>query len=157
MARAAETTATRLHERRLSAITCWAEMLLELGRPTVVIDELISVAEQHPLREPLTGLLMLALYRDGRGAEALTRYHQTRQALAEELGVEPGRELRRLFERILVDDPALTVISPAEPIGPVAAPPAPRRNCHRMCSGSPVASAIWPCSMRCSKARRLPR
>ncbi|WP_089243502.1 AfsR/SARP family transcriptional regulator [Asanoa hainanensis] len=108
--RAAELAATRLTERRLSALTRWAEVLLEFGQPAVVVDELVAEVDRHPLREPLTTVLMLALCQAGRGAEALARYHQIRRALASELGVEPGRELRRLFERILADDPALTAV-----------------------------------------------
>ena len=61
----------------------------------------------HPLRERLTGQLMLALYRSGRQAEALDAYRDARTTLVEELGLEPGEELSELQRRILVHDPAL--------------------------------------------------
>jgi DNA-binding SARP family transcriptional activator/Tfp pilus assembly protein PilF len=102
--RVAEAVATRLQERRLSAITQWAEIVLELGQHAAMVEELMPVVDEFPLREPLAGLLVLALYRCGRGAEAVARYHQTRQALADELGVEPGRQLQGLFEQILRTD-----------------------------------------------------
>ncbi|GIH10848.1 SARP family transcriptional regulator [Rhizocola hellebori] len=105
--RHAEALAARLHEQRLSAVTQWAQATLELGRHGAVVEELTALAEQVPTREPLTGLLMLALYRSGRGAEAIICYHHTRQRLADELGIEPSQELRRLFEQILTSDPAL--------------------------------------------------
>jgi DNA-binding SARP family transcriptional activator/tetratricopeptide (TPR) repeat protein len=105
--RVAGAAGARLEERRLSAIASWAEICLELGWHAKIVDELVAVVERHPLREPLAVLLILALYRSGRAAESLVWYHRVRRALAEELGVEPGTELRRLFERVLAADPTL--------------------------------------------------
>src|SRR5678816_2830204 len=62
---------------------------------------------EHPLRERLRGQLMLALYRSGRQAEALEAYRQTRDLLAEQLGLDPGGELRDLERMILLQDRAL--------------------------------------------------
>ena len=79
--------------------------------------------QAHPLRERLRAQLMLALYRSGRQAEALDAYADARRALVEELGLEPGRELRELQQAILAHDPALDVkpgLAPAAlPVGTV--------------------------------------
>jgi DNA-binding SARP family transcriptional activator len=120
--RFAATAGAHLEERRLSAVTEWAQIALKLGRHTAVADELITVVDEHPLREPLTGLLMLALQRSGRTAEALVRYHRIRKALAEDLGIDPGSELRTLYDQILATDPALD----HQPIAPVGRNDLPR-------------------------------
>jgi len=80
---------------------------LECGRHSELIGELESLVDEHPLREGLRAQLMLALYRSGRQAESLQLYHDTRRALVEELGVEPGRSLQELFSQLLRQDPAL--------------------------------------------------
>jgi DNA-binding SARP family transcriptional activator len=96
--------APRLAELRLQTLELRIDADLHLGRHAQVIAELRRLADAHPLRERLHGQLMLALYRDGRQAEALAAYQDARTVLVEELGIEPGRELRRLHERILADD-----------------------------------------------------
>ena len=80
---------------------------LALGRDDELVPELEALVEREPLRERLRGQLMLALYRAGRQAEALEAYHGARRALVDELGVEPGRQLRALQQAILEQDPAL--------------------------------------------------
>jgi DNA-binding SARP family transcriptional activator/tetratricopeptide (TPR) repeat protein len=80
---------------------------LQLGRHAEVSGELRQLAVAHPLREHLHALLMLALYREGRQAEALAAYRQARQMLIEELGTEPGPELQQMHQQILAADPAL--------------------------------------------------
>lgn len=97
----------RLQERRLAVLEERIEADLALGRRPDLIAELESLAAEHPLRERLCALLMLALYRGGRQAEALDVYQTTRRTLVHELGIEPGRELRELHQTILRQDPAL--------------------------------------------------
>ncbi|MFF5260815.1 BTAD domain-containing putative transcriptional regulator [Actinomadura viridis] len=105
----------RLAERRLSVLQARLETDLELGRHAEVVGELTVLSAEHPLREPLRGLLMLALYRCGRQAEALETYAAARRTLAGELGVDLGAGLRDLQERILRDDPSLAAPVPAHP------------------------------------------
>jgi DNA-binding SARP family transcriptional activator/Tfp pilus assembly protein PilF len=104
-----------LGELRLQALEIQIEADLHLGRHAVVITELRQLAACNPLRERLHGLLMLALYRDGRQAEALAAYQNARQFLIEEVGAEPGNELRELHRRILIADPALAALQNATP------------------------------------------
>jgi DNA-binding SARP family transcriptional activator len=98
----------RLAELRLQALEARVEADLHLGRHGEVIAELRRLAGEHPLRERLAGLLMLALYRDGRQGEALAAYQQVRSLLAGELGADPGPGLRELHQQILTADPALS-------------------------------------------------
>jgi DNA-binding SARP family transcriptional activator/tetratricopeptide (TPR) repeat protein len=96
----------RLDELRLEALSDRIEADLELGRSDVV-GELEALLAEHPLRERLRGQLMLALYRSGRQADALAAYRDARRALVDELGIEPGRDLRDLEQAILRQDPRL--------------------------------------------------
>jgi DNA-binding SARP family transcriptional activator/Tfp pilus assembly protein PilF len=97
----------RLAEMRLQAVQARIEADLRVGRHAEVIAELRRLIGAQPLREPLYALLMLALYRGGQQAEALAVYQRARRVLVEELGADPGPELRRLEQRILAGDPAL--------------------------------------------------
>ncbi|MGZ4201289.1 MAG: BTAD domain-containing putative transcriptional regulator [Thermoleophilaceae bacterium] len=97
----------RLEEMRLTALESRIEADLELGRHAAAIAELEPLVAQHPLRERLRGLLMLALYRTGRQAEALDAYREARQALVDELGIEPSTQLQALQAGILAHDPSL--------------------------------------------------
>jgi DNA-binding SARP family transcriptional activator/Tfp pilus assembly protein PilF len=112
----------RLAELRLQAFEVRIAADLHLGRQAEVIAELRQLVTTHPLREHLHGLLMLALYRDGRQAEALAAYQDARRGLVDELGTEPGTGLRELHQRILVGDPALAVPDSVPPAGGVAVP-----------------------------------
>jgi ABC-type transport system substrate-binding protein/DNA-binding SARP family transcriptional activator len=109
----------RLENLRLSALEDRVEADLALGRHEEVLAELESLAREHPLRERLQGLRLIALYRCGRQAEALEAYRTTRRRLVDELGVEPGPELRELERRILEQDPSLR--APRREGRPVAA------------------------------------
>ncbi|WP_156727434.1 AfsR/SARP family transcriptional regulator [Streptomyces apocyni] len=101
--------APALEERRIGALLEMIEAELSLGRHTELVGELAGLVTANPLHEQLRGHLMLVLYRCGRVAEALAVYHEGRTLLAEELGIEPGTELQRLHQAILVMDPALHV------------------------------------------------
>ncbi|HEY8315246.1 MAG TPA: BTAD domain-containing putative transcriptional regulator [Gaiellaceae bacterium] len=99
--------AGRLDELRLQAIELWAAASLELGRGAAVLSELQRVVVEYPLREGPRRLLMLALYREDRQADALAAYRDGRQHLVDELGLEPSDELRDLERRIHRRDPTL--------------------------------------------------
>jgi DNA-binding SARP family transcriptional activator/class 3 adenylate cyclase len=112
--------AARLEERRLEVTEDRIEADLAAGRHREVVGELELVTGTHPLRERLWGHRMLALYRSGRQAEALRAYQEVRSLLGDQLGIDPGPELRRLEEAILQHDPGLEWEPPAEPPAPPA-------------------------------------
>ena len=93
--------AARLEELRLAAVEGRIEAGIELGLHAEVTGELEGLVTEHPLRERLWRLLVLALYRGERQADALAAYRRARDMLATELGLEPGEELRRLEEAVL--------------------------------------------------------
>ena len=103
----AQSEIARLEEARLAALEERIEVDLMLGHDRDVVGELEVLVGCHPHRERLLGQLMLALYRCGRQADALAVYRKSREALGDELGLEPGPELRALEQRILTHDPAL--------------------------------------------------
>ena len=111
----------RLDELILVAIESRAGADLGLGRHGELAGELEARCREHPLRERLWELLILALYRSGRQAEALRAYTDVRDRLAGELGIDPGPALRELQARILAQDPSLAPASPAP--AQVVAPP----------------------------------
>jgi ABC-type transport system substrate-binding protein/DNA-binding SARP family transcriptional activator/DNA-binding beta-propeller fold protein YncE len=115
--------AERLEELRLHATEDRIDAELALGGHAALVPELELLAAQHPSRERLVGQYMLALYRSGRQADALAAYRAARGYLVEELGLEPGRELRRLEAAVLAQDPALDLPRPegARPVDAVAA------------------------------------
>ncbi|KOT38481.1 regulator [Streptomyces caelestis] len=113
----AEAQRVRLEEWRLQLLESRLDMDLEQGCHAEAVSELTALTAAHPLRERLRELLMLALYRSGRQAEALAVYADTRRLLADELGVDPRPGLRELQQRILRADPNL-----AEPPAPLAEP-----------------------------------
>ncbi|MER5645024.1 BTAD domain-containing putative transcriptional regulator [Streptosporangium sp. NPDC002524] len=104
----------RLAERRMSVLEALMDLDLELGRHADVLSELIALTGDHPLRERLRAQLMLAYYRCGRRAEALAAFADTRATLIEELGIEPGSDLKSMHQRILTGDPGLAPV-PADP------------------------------------------
>jgi predicted ATPase/DNA-binding SARP family transcriptional activator len=117
----AQAEIARLEELRLEAIEERLSAELDAGRAVDLVGELRTLVGQHPLRERLRGQLMLALYRAGRQADALAVMREGRQFLVEELGLEPGPELRRLEQMILAHDPGLD----AEDSGHMALAPLP--------------------------------
>jgi len=99
--------AASLDELRAAVVEERAECYLALGRHLEVASELAELGAEHPGRERLAGLLMVALWRCGRRGDALATFDRTRRALAEELGLDPGPGMRDLQARVLADDPTL--------------------------------------------------
>jgi len=131
----ARTEGRRLAELRLSATEDRIEAELALGHHSALVPELEVLVAREPTRERLAGQLMLALYRSRRQAGALAAYRAARSSLVEELGLEPGPELKRLEAAVLAHDPALDL--PAKPgldpppgpgLQPAALVPGPRRR-----------------------------
>jgi DNA-binding SARP family transcriptional activator/tetratricopeptide (TPR) repeat protein len=109
-----------LMEMRLQALETRIEADIRLGSHADVLPELRRLTADHPLREHPHALLMLALYRCGRQAEALAAYQDARHVLVGELGAEPGTELRELHQKILAGDP---LPAPGKPTLPESASP----------------------------------
>src|SRR5579862_1445146 len=109
----------RLDELTLMATESRARADLGLGRHGELAGELEVPCREHPLRERLWELRILALYRSGRQAEALGAYAEVRDHLADELGLDPGPALRELQARILAQDPSLAPASALARPGPV--------------------------------------
>jgi DNA-binding SARP family transcriptional activator len=99
--------AGRLDELRLIALERRIEADLECGRSADVVAELEALTAEHPLRERLRALQMLALYRSGRQTESLEVYRRARAAMVEQAGIEPGPALQALEQAILRQDPSL--------------------------------------------------
>jgi DNA-binding SARP family transcriptional activator len=114
----------RLDQLRVQALQDQAEADLHLGRHEQQVPQLRELAARYPLRESFRAQLMLALYRCSRQAEALECYADARRVLVQELGIEPGSELRRLHGRILASDAGLLWSSSVELSGPSALNPA---------------------------------
>ncbi|MEF9887139.1 AfsR/SARP family transcriptional regulator [Streptomyces sp. P9-A4] len=109
--------ALQLDEERLTAVETRIQLELDLGRHHQLVGEVQLLVREHALRERLRGQLMLALYRSGRQAEALEAYRIGRELLVEELGLEPGEELRGLEAAILSGDPSLRSAGAEDRIG----------------------------------------
>ena len=102
--------ARRLEGLRVDALEEQFEAALALGEHREILSPLRETLEENPFRERLWGQLMLALYRSGRQADALEAFQEARSVLAEELGLEPGLDLKRLQEAILAQDPAIAAV-----------------------------------------------
>jgi len=117
----------RLAERRLATIEERLDAELALGRHAALVAELGHLVEEHPFRERLRGQLMLALARSGRQADALRVYDEGRRRLVDELGIEPGADLRQLHGGILRQEPSVVesprVADATPPQAPEAAQP----------------------------------
>jgi DNA-binding SARP family transcriptional activator/tetratricopeptide (TPR) repeat protein len=114
-----------LIEQRLQMLEAGLAAQLHLGRDAEATAELTPLVAAHPLREHLVELLMLALYRCGRQAEALEAYAACRRLLVDELGVEPGNALQAMQRRILATDPALLDRAPDGATGVTLSRPGP--------------------------------
>jgi DNA-binding SARP family transcriptional activator len=124
---AAETD--RLSERRMVAWEALAEAKLSAGQHDEIIPELRRLVAEHPLREGLWCQLMTALFRSGRRADALSAYLDARRVLTDELGLEPGEQLRRVHREILAGTgPRMRTRNP---------PPAPRRPVRQLVADVP--------------------
>src|SRR5215213_4079425 len=124
----AAAAAAHLEELRLVAVEDRVDAELALGRHRDVAGELQALVASHPLRERPRRQLMLALYRQGRHAEALAAFQELRAALRDELGIDPSTGLAELQYRILNQDPALDHVSPdwapSHRVAPAPLPPA---------------------------------
>ncbi|MBW0117853.1 AfsR/SARP family transcriptional regulator [Pseudonocardia abyssalis] len=120
----------RLAELRAVALERHVEALLADGRPESAVAELERLVAVHPMRERLWGSLMLALYRTGRQADALRAFTTCRDLLRDELGIDPGPELRRLEQAILTQDATVDGPQPVPAPVPVTSAPVepPRRT-----------------------------
>jgi DNA-binding SARP family transcriptional activator len=114
--------AAKLEQERIAAMTGLFTAELGAGRHAQVIADLYGHVTRLPWHESLRGLLMLALYRCGREAEALTAYRDGCRLLAEQLGARPGSGLRRLVRAIRRHDPRLEAPSPSAPGSPTGPP-----------------------------------
>ncbi len=115
----------RLHDMHLDAVETLASAELESGQASRIVPLLEAAIREDPLRERSRELLMLALYRSGRHAEALRTYENLRHVLGDELGLDPSPPLQALRDRILLHDPALFAAARAE------AAPATARNPYK--------------------------
>jgi DNA-binding SARP family transcriptional activator len=126
----------RLEELRQTAIGERIDVMLALGCHQEALAELARLIREYPLRERFRGQMMLALYRCGRQADALAAFADARRLLAEQLGIDPGPELRRLHQQILTGDTALDLAAPGLPRQAPAGYDTPVR------SSSPVSAAV---------------
>ena len=110
-----------LADQRLHALAARIDADMHLGRHGEVVAELRQLVAEHPLQEQFHAQLMLSLYRTGRQSDALAAYQVVRHVLADQLGIDPGPELRLLHQRILGADSGLLLPAGAEPPSP---PPA---------------------------------
>jgi DNA-binding SARP family transcriptional activator/pimeloyl-ACP methyl ester carboxylesterase len=135
----------RLTEEYLSALEGNFGANLAIGRHREVVGDLERLVDQHPFRERLWGYLMTALYRSGRQADALATYQRARRILLEELGLQPGGELRRIEEAILRQDDILAAPDAANvPISVSAGTPRPiRRSAVRYARSSDGVSVAY--------------
>ncbi len=96
-----------LEQKRLAAVEDHVDAGLELGEHNRLVSELSLLVAEHPLRERLRAAHLVALYRSGRQAAALSAYQDARRAFVDELGIEPSEQLRRLHEQLLAGGPVV--------------------------------------------------
>ncbi|MGA5816344.1 BTAD domain-containing putative transcriptional regulator [Kitasatospora sp. NPDC094028] len=115
--------AARLEAQREEARRHRITADLGLGRAADLVAELAELCERQPLDESLQALMVRSLHLSGRTAEALRHYERTRRALAEQLGVDPGRRLQELHAELLSSTTAPAPPAPAAPVAPAPQPP----------------------------------
>ena len=147
--------AARLTELRLAAVTERAQVALALGRHREVAGDLEPVVADDPTLESIAGLLMVALYRSGRQADALEVYTRTRDLLDASLGLEPSISLRSLHERVLRQDDSLG--ARPEPTPALPAPAASPTPSPAPAAGVAVALARGSAASSRVRATGLPR
>jgi len=122
----------RLGERLIGIVEERIELDLAIGDHADLIPELRHLITEHPLRERLYGLLMLALYRSGRRADALAAFQDVRVLLREELGVDPATPLQQLHQQILAGDPELAAAGHHDTLADGDSTPAPPQLPHKL-------------------------
>jgi DNA-binding SARP family transcriptional activator len=148
-----------LADQRLHALAARIDADLHLGRHGEAVAELRQLVADHPLQEQFHAQLMLSLYRTGRQADALAAYQVVRRVLADQLGIDPGPELRLLHQRILGADSELLLPAAAEPpssraavspaaVSPPAAPTPPAAAGPRPAARGPVVPRQLPAATR---------
>ena len=146
----AQNAAAQLDERRLEALEARIEADLRLSRHAELVAELEGLVREHPVRERLRAQHMLALYRSGRQADALESFRDGRRSLIEELGIEPGRELRELEQAVLAQDPAL---DPPPRVGARRwAQPVRRRGLVLILAGAALAAGVAAVAMALTRS-----
>ncbi|MCF1597258.1 AfsR/SARP family transcriptional regulator [Streptomyces muensis] len=130
----------RLAELRLAATEEHLELALETGAEDDVIPSLLTLTREHPYRERLWALLMVALYRGSRQADALAAYRRAARALKDDLGLSPGPELRRIEEAILAGAPSTTLTARPR-TGPVRPQHVPDRPKLTLVHGTGIGAA----------------
>ena len=140
----------RLEELRAGAEELHAEASLACGRYAEALPRLRRLLADHPLQEKLWALLIRALCGAGRQAEALEVFEQARKTISEELGVDPGAELRQLHQQILAADSEQDLVSLAlAGTGAGAAPHRYRRSCRPISPTSPAGPDRWSSCGNC--------
>ncbi|MEV4872107.1 AfsR/SARP family transcriptional regulator [Streptomyces syringium] len=133
----------RMEEARLSALENHTEAALALGRHNDLVSALTRQVTLHPVRERLRGQLMTALFRCGRQADALAVYEAGRRVLADDLGIDPGPELRALHQDVLTGTLPPPPAPERERATPAAPPPAPAATGVRAPDPRPPAGGGW--------------
>jgi DNA-binding SARP family transcriptional activator len=135
----AQAPIARLEELRAQALELCIEAQLQLGSDARLVAELEDLVAAHPFRERVRGQLMVALYREGRQAEALAVYRRTREQFVAELGIEPSPTLQKLQQAILRQDSSLDVPVPAPERSILVAPQDARRLPELVAVAEPLA------------------
>ncbi|KUO09254.1 hypothetical protein AQJ58_24865 [Streptomyces sp. DSM 15324] len=134
----------RMMELRLLTVERAAQARLDLGQADALVPELSALTRQHPFRERLWELLIVALHQTGRQADALASYARVRRMLVEELGIDPSDRLKRLEQQILCGNPSLdTLATAANP--PVVSGSPQCHASHRVVRRVKVASGVPSC------------